>query len=172
LSERGVPKLIDFGLAKQIFSGKTFTMCGTPDYLAPEVILNQGHNHAVDYWTLGIFISELVAGQSPFAADSSMEIYRRVLNTSPKLSPLLSRSVSDLILRLLKTEQATRLGNMKEGIGGIICHKWFDSFNWKKLENCELSPPYVPNKKNKDDFSNFELFMDNEATPVSLQVFT
>jgi serine/threonine protein kinase len=63
MDSKGYVKLVDFGLAKQLLSGKTWTLCGTPDYLAPEIILNEGHDLAVDYWALGVLIFEMVVGK-------------------------------------------------------------------------------------------------------------
>ena len=80
--EKGYIKLVDFGLAKVLTSGKTWTLCGTPDYLAPEIILNEGHDLAVDYWALGILIFEMVVGIPPFYAEDPMEVYEKVC-TSP-----------------------------------------------------------------------------------------
>ncbi len=78
LDEKGFVKIVDFGLAKKITSGQTYTFCGTPDYLAPEVILNEGYDWAVDYWGLGVLIYEMTAGVAPFYAESPMEV--RCLN--------------------------------------------------------------------------------------------
>ena len=73
LTQRGYLKVADFGLAK-IVLGKTFTTCGTPDYFAPELMNGTGYNHSVDWWTLGVFMYELLAGRAPFAAANQMDI--------------------------------------------------------------------------------------------------
>merc|ERR1719453_2742545 len=78
LSDKGIPKLVDMGLAKRVV-GKTYTTCGTPDYFAPEVITGAGHNHAVDWWCLGIMIFEMLAGNPPFTAAAPMQIFKNVL---------------------------------------------------------------------------------------------
>jgi cGMP-dependent protein kinase len=74
LDESGYVKVVDFGLAKKITSGQTYTFCGTPDYLAPEVILNEGYDWGVDYWGLGVLIYEMTAGVAPFFADNPMDV--------------------------------------------------------------------------------------------------
>lgn len=79
MNSAGYVKLVDFGLAKQLLSGKTWTLCGTPDYLAPEIILNEGHDLAVDYWALGVLVYEMVVGTPPFYAEDPMEVYEKIL---------------------------------------------------------------------------------------------
>ena len=79
MNTAGYVKLVDFGLAKQLLSGKTWTLCGTPDYLAPEIILNEGHDLAVDYWALGVLVYEMVVGTPPFYAEDPMEVYEKIL---------------------------------------------------------------------------------------------
>ena len=75
----GYLKLIDFGFAKVLNEGRTFTICGTPEYIAPEIILNQGHGKAVDWWTLGILIYEMHTGIDPFNDEDPMGIYKNIL---------------------------------------------------------------------------------------------
>ena len=79
----GYLKLIDFGFAK-VIKKRTYTICGTPEYIAPEILLNEGHGKAVDWWTLGILLYEMLAGYPPFQADDPMDIYRKIINTKPK----------------------------------------------------------------------------------------
>ena len=74
----GYLKLTDFGFAKKI-ENRTFTLCGTPEYLAPEILLNQGHGKPVDWWTLGILLYEMVAGIDPFSDKDAMSIYHNIL---------------------------------------------------------------------------------------------
>ena len=124
--------------------------------------MNQGHDIAVDYWCLGVFICELVTGEAPFQAESTMEIYENILNSQPRLPTFLSRNIKDLIFSLLKTEQGKRLGNARDGIAGLIGHKWFGNFNWKKLESEQLAAPYVPKVKSPDDMSNFDKYDEDE----------
>ena len=78
IGEDGFIKLADFGFAK-VIENRTFTLCGTPEYLAPEILLNQGHGKPVDWWTLGIILYEMVAGIDPFNDDDPMIIYQNIL---------------------------------------------------------------------------------------------
>ena len=83
IADDGYLKLIDFGFAK-VVTKRTFTICGTPEYIAPEILLNQGHGKPVDWWTLGILVYEMLAGFPPFQDEDPMNIYRKIINTKPK----------------------------------------------------------------------------------------
>jgi serine/threonine protein kinase len=83
IADDGYLKMIDFGFAK-VVTKRTFTICGTPEYIAPEILLNQGHGKPVDWWTLGILVYEMLAGFPPFQDEDPMNIYRKIINTKPK----------------------------------------------------------------------------------------
>lgn len=163
MDNTGYVKLVDFGLAKQLLSGKTWTLCGTPDYLAPEIILNEGHDLAVDYWALGVLIFEMVVGAPPFYADDPMEVYEKILTGNPAMPSFFTRNLSDLIKKLLKSQQAKRLGNNKGGTAQVVKHKWFSSFDWAAIENGDMKAPYLPAVASKDDVTNFDHFDEAEA---------
>lgn len=165
MDNNGYVKLVDFGLAKQLLSGKTWTLCGTPDYLAPEIILNEGHDLAVDYWALGVLIYEMVVGAPPFYAEDPMEVYEKILSGNPAFPTFFTRNLTDLIKKLLRSQQAKRFGNTRGGTAAVVKHKWFSSFNWAGLENFEMKAPYVPTVSSKDDITNFDQFDDGD-TPV------
>ena len=164
MDSKGYVKLVDFGLAKQLVVGKTWTLCGTPDYLAPEIILNEGHDFAVDYWALGVLIFEMVVGQPPFYAEDPMEVYEKILTGNPVMPSFFTRNLSDLVKKLLRSQQSKRLGNTRGGTSAVIKHKWFSSFDWASLENRDMKPPYEPTVKSIDDISNFDTF-DEGVTP-------
>ena len=114
----GYLKLTDFGFAKILNEGRTFTICGTPEYIAPEVILNQGHGKAVDWWTLGILIYEMHAGIDPFSDDDTMGIYKNILKgkvTFPSMFEKDAKEAKSLIRHLLVADLSKRYGNLKEG---------------------------------------------------------
>lgn len=163
----GYVKLVDFGLAKQLLSGKTWTLCGTPDYLAPEIILNEGHDLAVDYWALGVLIFEMVVGAPPFYAEDPMEVYEKILSGNPAMPTFFTRNLSDLIKKLLRSQQGKRLGNTRGGTAAVVKHKWFSSFDWASIENGDMKAPYVPNIGSKDDVTNFDQFDEGENAAPS-----
>jgi len=163
----GYVKLVDFGLAKQLLSGKTWTLCGTPDYLAPEIILNEGHDLAVDYWALGVLIYEMVVGAPPFYAEDPMEVYEKILSGNPAFPTFFTRNLTDLIKKLLRSQQAKRFGNTRGGTAAVVKHKWFSSFNWAGMENFEMKAPYVPTVSSKDDITNIEQLDDGDVPPDS-----
>merc|ERR1712187_895853 len=145
LTEDGHIKLTDMGLAKFCI-GKTFTTCGTPDYFAPELISSSGHTNAVDWWTLGILIFELMSGAPPFESAYPMQIYSKVMKGISKVPfpPKCQGPVGDLIKGLLKKEPSERLPMRPGGVDNLKNNKFYAEFDWTKFEACTLEPPFVP----------------------------
>jgi len=162
LNKAGYIKIVDFGLAK-VVDGKTWTLCGTPDYLAPEIILNEGHDKAVDYWALGVLIFEMVSGMPPFYADDPMEVYEKILSATMVIPSHFSKNLSDLVRKLLKIYQSKRLGNGKGGCTAIQKHKWFSSFDFDGLLRGDLTPPVVPVVESDEDGQNFDHYEDEPS---------
>ncbi|VDD82018.1 unnamed protein product [Mesocestoides corti] len=127
LDERGYIKLCDFGFAKKITPGKkTWTFCGTPEYVAPEIILNKGHDHSSDYWSLGILMFELLTGSPPFTGMDPMKIYNIILRGIDAIMfpPFqINRTATALIHRLCTQNPVERLGYGRGGIVDIKQHK-------------------------------------------------
>lgn len=115
----GYIKLIDFGFSK-IAEGKTFTLCGTPEYIAPEILQNTGHGKAVDWWALGVLIYEMVAGIDPFADDDPMKIYMNILRERLYFPKGFDDDAKSLIKHLLTKDLSKRYGNLKNGKVGFI----------------------------------------------------
>lgn len=167
LDDKGFLKVCDFGLAK-VVTDRTWTLCGTPDYLAPEIILSKGHNKAVDYWALGILIYEMCAGFVPYYSDDPMEVYQFILAGDLKFPSHFSRACMDLVTKLLTQNQAKRIGMMKNGIKDIFKHKWFSGWDWTSLLDNTMTPPIQPVVKNKEDISNFDEYPDEDDSNVPI----
>jgi len=164
MDAEGFLKIVDFGLAKKIGSGKSWTLCGTPDYLAPEVILSEGHDWAVDYWALGVLIYEMTHGSAPFYADDPMTVYEKILSGHVNIPIHFSRSLADFVKKLLKTTQAKRLGRTKGGVNSVLKHKWFAGFDWNALLSREFDVPLRPRVESLEDASNFDEYPDEPVT--------
>merc|ERR1719203_258584 len=156
LTEKGHIKLTDMGLAKFVI-GKTYTTCGTPDYFAPELIASQGHTNAVDWWTVGVLIFELMSGHPPFESAYPMQIYAKVTKGISKIPfpPKCQGPVGDLIRGLLKNDPSERLPVRPGGTENIKTHKWFEGFDWQQCFELQLEAPYKPVVKSKKDLANF-----------------
>jgi len=154
LTENGEIKLTDMGLAKFVI-GKTYTTCGTPDYFAPELIASTGHTRAVDWWTLGVLIFELMSGHPPFESAYPMQIYTKVMKGINKVTmpQKCQGNTGDLIKALLKNEPNERLAMKPGGVKNVKSHKFFEGFAWNDMKN--ISTPYKPHVKNKKDLANF-----------------
>ncbi|XP_046454318.1 cGMP-dependent protein kinase, isozyme 2 forms cD4/T1/T3A/T3B-like isoform X4 [Daphnia pulex] len=159
LDTHGYVKLVDFGFAKKLQAGrKTWTFCGTPEYVAPEVILNKGHDISADYWSLGVLMFELLTGTPPFTGLDPMKTYNIILKgiDAVDFPRNITRNATALIKKLCRDNPTERLGYQKGEIRDIQKHKWFDGFNWEGLRNRTLTPPIIPQIKSAMDSSNFD----------------
>ncbi|XP_057381165.1 cGMP-dependent protein kinase, isozyme 2 forms cD4/T1/T3A/T3B-like isoform X1 [Daphnia carinata] len=159
LDTQGYVKLVDFGFAKKLQAGrKTWTFCGTPEYVAPEVILNKGHDISADYWSLGVLMFELLTGTPPFTGSDPMKTYNIILKgiDAVDFPRNITRNATALIKKLCRDNPAERLGYQKGEIRDIQKHKWFDGFNWEGLRNRTLTPPIIPQIRSAMDSSNFD----------------
>lgn len=166
----GYCKLTDFGFAKIVEPGtRTYTLCGTPEYIAPEVLLNKGHGKPVDWWTLGILIYEMIVGQPPFCDDDPMGIYQKILAGKVYFPKYFDKSAKLLVKRLLTADLSRRFGNLKDGPEDIIRHKWFEKIDFEKLEALEIPAPFEPTVKDVLDVSNFdEPLPDSDERPLEV----
>jgi len=158
ISKNGYCKLVDFGFAKK--RNNSCTLCGTPEYLSPEVIQNYSQGFAVDWWALGIFVYEMVVGHAPFQDDPSVKMYEKILtydvefSTDPKLTP----RVEHLIQGLLEKNAFQRLGAGTNGTQQILNHPWFQGLNWDEMRDQKIAPPYVPNIADQEDLSHYDVY--------------
>ncbi len=162
IHKSGYLKLTDFGFAK-IVEGRTYTLCGTPEYLAPEIILNKGHGKPVDWWTSGILLYEMIAGIDPFSDDDPMMVYQKILKGKIKFPSGFDSNAKSIIKHLLDSDLTKRYGNLKNGVKDITGHRFFKGFDWEKLLKKELTPPYVPKVKSNNDISNFSSYPDSDT---------
>lgn len=143
LDRDGYLRIADFGFAK-IVPDRTFTLCGTPEYLAPEIVLSKGHGKAVDWWALGILAFEMLAGYPPFYDDHPMGIYEKILANKIAFPSHIDPWAKDLIRRLLTADRSKRLGNLRGGAKDVMNHKWFTGVDWATLERREIGAPIIP----------------------------
>jgi len=143
LDRVGYLRIADFGFAK-VVEDRTFTLCGTPEYLAPEIVLSQGHGKAVDWWALGILAFEMLAGYPPFFDDHPLGIYEKILRNEIAFPAHIDPYAKDLIRGLLTADRSKRLGNLRGGAKDVMSHSWFAGVDWGSLERKEIGAPIVP----------------------------
>ncbi|KAF1961745.1 Pkinase-domain-containing protein [Byssothecium circinans] len=144
LDRHGHLKITDFGFAKEV-PDITWTLCGTPDYLAPEVVASKGYNKSVDWWSLGILIFEMLCGFTPFwDGGSPMKIYENILKGRVKYPPYIHHDAQDLLQKLITPDLTKRLGNLHGGSKDVMNHPWFAEVTWERLQKKDIDAPYVP----------------------------
>ncbi|KAI1725143.1 protein kinase domain-containing protein [Ditylenchus destructor] len=169
LTTTGYLKLVDFGFAKKLASGrKTWTFCGTPEYVSPEIILNKGHDQAADYWALGIYICELMLGRPPFQASDPMKTYTLILKGIDALeipNRRIGKTATALVKKLCRDNGGERLGSGSGGVNDIRKHRWFMGFDWEGLRSRSLKAPIIPKVTNPADVSNFDNYPPDQDIP-------
>lgn len=151
----------DFGFAK-VVTDRTFTVCGTPEYAAPEMILGTGHGMAVDWWMLGVLIFEMCAGFPPFYDHQPYQIYQKILDGNPNYPQDFGYRVKLLIDDLLKQDRRKRLGCSKAGARAVKAHRWFSKTNWNAVYCRQAVPPYIPELASSSDTTSFDRYPDSE----------
>jgi len=137
LDSRGYLRLTDFGFAK-IVEDRTWTLCGTPEYLAPEIILNEGHGKPADWWACGVLAYEMMVGFPPFFDETAPGIYEKILRGRVYWPKEMDRLSKELIRAFLHPDRTKRLGNLIGGSKDVLDHPWFSGVDWDALERKEI----------------------------------
>uniref|UniRef100_A0A8C1I8Y3 protein kinase C n=1 Tax=Cyprinus carpio TaxID=7962 RepID=A0A8C1I8Y3_CYPCA len=147
-------KIADFGMCKENMLGenRATTFCGTPDYIAPEILLGQKYSFSVDWWSFGVLLYEMLIGQSPFQGDDEDELFESIRMDVPHYPRWITKEAKDLLEKLFERDPTRRLGV----VGNIRGHAFFKTINWPALEKREVSPPFKPKVKSPNDCSNFD----------------
>lgn len=147
LQPNGYLKLTDFGFAKLLKDGRTNTMCGTPDYISPEVIRRHHYGKSVDWWAFGVFIYELNKGKPPFQGKSHTSIYEKIKKCDYKMPSTFGGSLTDICAKLLVVDVTKRLGCLKNESDDIRDHRWFNKVDWLKMYAQKYTAPFIPKLK-------------------------
>eukprot|EP00073_Rattus_norvegicus_P047232 XP_017449392.1 PREDICTED: serine/threonine-protein kinase Sgk3 isoform X1 [Rattus norvegicus] len=171
LDSMGHVVLTDFGLCKEgiAISDTTTTFCGTPEYLAPEVIRKQPYDNTVDWWCLGAVLYEMLYGLPPFYCRDVAEMYDNILHKPLNLRPGVSLTAWSILEELLEKNRQNRLG-AKEDFLEIQNHPFFESLSWTDLVQKKIPPPFNPNVAGPDDIRNFDAVFTEETVPYSVCV--
>ncbi|XP_077121681.1 protein kinase C eta type isoform X1 [Ranitomeya variabilis] len=172
LDHEGHCKLADFGMCKEgICEGyTTSTFCGTPDYIAPEILQEMQYGPLVDWWAMGVLLYEMLCGHAPFEAENEDDLFEAILNDEVIYPAWLSQDAVGILQAFMKKKPSKRLGSL--ALGGeraIVRHLFFKDINWDQLNKKEIEPPFRPRIKAREDVSNFDPeFIKEEAvlTPI------
>ncbi|XP_011480316.1 serine/threonine-protein kinase N2 [Oryzias latipes] len=158
MDAEGFVKIADFGLCKEGMGhgDRTSTFCGTPEFLAPEVLIDNSYTRCVDWWELGVLIYEMLLGECPFPGDDEEEIFDSIVNEEVRCPASLSKEAQSLIQQLLQKDPTLRLGAGEEDASEIKRHPFFQGMNWDALLAKKLKPPFQPVIRAPQDVSNFD----------------
>ncbi|KAL1431709.1 hypothetical protein MTO96_013818 [Rhipicephalus appendiculatus] len=158
LDAEGYVKLADFGLCKEGmgYGDRTGTFCGTPEFLAPEVLTETSYTRAVDWWGLGVLVFEMLVGESPFPGDDEEEVFDSIVHDEVRYPRFLSIEAVAIMRRLLRKNPERRLGTSEKDAEDVKKQAFFRNINWEHLLMKKLKPPFVPTVKSPEDVSNFD----------------
>lgn len=165
LDKDGHIKIADFGMCKENIFGenRASTFCGTPDYIAPEILQGLKYSFSVDWWSFGVLLYEMLIGQSPFHGDDEDELFESIRVDTPHYPRWITKESKDIMEKLFERDPARRLGVT----GNIRLHPFFKTINWTLLEQRKVEPPFKPKVKSPSDYSNFDAEFLNEKPKLS-----
>lgn len=168
IKDNGYLTVMDISYSKELKknSDKTFTLCGTPNYLAPEIILNNGYSFSVDFWSLGIIFFEMLMGKDPFNNKDPIIIYQNILTNNKKFPKIIDRDAKTLINHLLVADPKKRYGCLKNGVNDIKNHRFYNDFQWDRLWECALEAPFLPTFEEGETITKY---FDQEKCNVKLK---
>ena len=172
LDKYGHIKIIDFGLSKQLtdINNKAFTLCGTPEYLAPEVLYNKGYDKGVDWWSLGCVFYILLTGCLPFHIPRGKPLNPKMFATPIKFPKESDKDEIDLISKLLTADPKQRIGNGPNDAKEIKNHPYFKNVDWNKYLKKEINPPFKPELDDELDLKYFDKTFTEESINVKQQL--
>ncbi|XP_044804165.2 serine/threonine-protein kinase N1 isoform X3 [Bubalus bubalis] len=169
LDTEGYVKIADFGLCKEGmgYGDRTSTFCGTPEFLAPEVLTDTSYTRAVDWWGLGVLLYEMLVGESPFPGDDEEEVFDSIVNDEVRYPRFLSAEAIGIMRRLLRRNPERRLGSSERDAEDVKKQPFFRTLGWDALLARRLPPPFVPTLAGRTDVSNFDEEFTGEAPTLS-----
>uniref|UniRef100_A0A2K6G788 Serine/threonine-protein kinase N1 n=1 Tax=Propithecus coquereli TaxID=379532 RepID=A0A2K6G788_PROCO len=169
LDTEGYVKIADFGLCKEGmgYGDRTSTFCGTPEFLAPEVLTDTSYTRAVDWWGLGVLLYEMLVGESPFPGDDEEEVFDSIVNDEVRYPRFLSAEAIGIMRRLLRRNPERRLGSSERDAEDVKKQPFFRTLGWDALLARRLPPPFVPTLSGRTDISNFDEEFTGEAPTLS-----
>ncbi|KAI9356238.1 kinase-like domain-containing protein [Zopfochytrium polystomum] len=156
LDAEGHVILTDFGLSKVALNGKSETICGTVEFTAPEILAAKPHGYAVDHWSLGVMLYDMITGSPPFTGQNRKKVMEAILQKKPTFPVYVSSFARDLLTRLLRKDPDKRIGSGPTGGREIQSHSFFRKIDWKAIARKEVNPPIVPTIVDLLDTSNFD----------------
>ena len=169
MDEQGYLRLADFGMAKKLKDDeKAMSFCGTPEYLAPEIITMEGHDKNADWWSFGILLFEMLCGLPPFYVENLDKMYELIKTSSVKFPKRinLSEDAKDIIRKLLEKNPKKRLGSQR-GIEEIKEHPFFQSIDFSLIEQKKIKAPFIPELSSDTDVQYFDEEFTNEEVGMS-----
>lgn len=158
LDRDGHIKIADFGMCKERIFGenRASTFCGTPDYIAPEILKGLKYTASVDWWSFGVLLYEMMIGQSPFHGDDEEDLFHSITNDTPHYPRWLPKEAGSILSLLFERQPNDRLGMPTCPAGPIRAVPYFRNIEWEKLEKKQVDPPFKPKIKSDSDISNFD----------------